>query len=121
METCSTSSPLCFYCFYFIIIYEYPLNKRFYPQVRSAIQALQEMTGPVWHAAHSNPNLQWNAPPNQLARSCSHPPDVFCWDQVIYYENQVDRSSCFTLNELHRSVQIFTNMKQNIINTYIFR
>ncbi|XP_022117084.1 potassium voltage-gated channel subfamily H member 8 isoform X4 [Pieris rapae] len=50
-------------------------------EVRTAIQALQEMTGPVWHAAHSNPNLQWNAPPNQLARSCSHPPDVFCWDQ----------------------------------------
>ncbi|XP_047510384.1 potassium voltage-gated channel subfamily H member 8-like isoform X5 [Pieris napi] len=50
-------------------------------EVRNAIQALQEMTGPVWHAAHSNPNLQWNAPPNQLARSCSHPPDVFCWDQ----------------------------------------
>ncbi|XP_041976915.1 potassium voltage-gated channel subfamily H member 8 isoform X6 [Aricia agestis] len=50
-------------------------------EVRHAIQALQEMTGPVWHAAHSNPNLQWNAPPNQLARSCSHPPDVFCWDQ----------------------------------------
>nr|XP_026495139.1 potassium voltage-gated channel subfamily H member 8 isoform X6 [Vanessa tameamea] len=50
-------------------------------EVRNAIQALQEMTGPVWHAAHSNPNLQWNAPPNQLARSCSHPPDVFCWEQ----------------------------------------
>lgn len=50
--------------------------------MRNAIQALQEMTGPHWHAAHSNPNLQWNAPPNQLARSCSHPPDVFCWDQV---------------------------------------
>ncbi|XP_050672374.1 potassium voltage-gated channel subfamily H member 8 [Leptidea sinapis] len=50
-------------------------------EVRHAIQALQEMTGPVWHAAHSNPNLQWNTPPNQLARSCSHPPDVFCWDQ----------------------------------------
>ncbi|XP_059054213.1 potassium voltage-gated channel subfamily H member 8-like isoform X1 [Achroia grisella] len=51
-------------------------------EVRNAIQALQEMTGPAgWHAAHSNPNLQWNAPPNQLARSCSHPPDVFCWDQ----------------------------------------
>ncbi|XP_039746691.1 potassium voltage-gated channel subfamily H member 8-like [Pararge aegeria] len=50
-------------------------------EVRNAIQALQEMTGPVWHAAHSNPNLQWNSPPNQLARSCSHPPDVFCWDQ----------------------------------------
>ncbi|CAG9585595.1 unnamed protein product [Danaus chrysippus] len=50
-------------------------------EVRNAIQALQEMTGPVWHAAHSNPNLQWNTPPNQLARSCSHPPDVFCWDQ----------------------------------------
>ncbi|CAH2074190.1 unnamed protein product, partial [Iphiclides podalirius] len=51
-------------------------------EVRNAIQALQEMTGPTgWHAAHSNPNLQWNAPPNQLARSCSHPPDVFCWDQ----------------------------------------
>ncbi|XP_045542696.1 potassium voltage-gated channel subfamily H member 8 isoform X1 [Papilio machaon] len=51
-------------------------------EVRNAIQALQEMTGPSgWHAAHSNPNLQWNAPPNQLARSCSHPPDVFCWDQ----------------------------------------
>lgn len=51
-------------------------------EVRNAIQALQEMTGPAgWHAAHSIPNLQWNAPPNQLARSCSHPPDVFCWDQ----------------------------------------
>ncbi|PZC78570.1 hypothetical protein B5X24_HaOG202029 [Helicoverpa armigera] len=51
-------------------------------EVRHAIQALQEMTAPTgWHAAHSNPNLQWNAPPNQLARSCSHPPDVFCWDQ----------------------------------------
>ncbi|XP_069365396.1 voltage-gated delayed rectifier potassium channel KCNH8-like isoform X5 [Maniola hyperantus] len=50
-------------------------------EVRNAIQALQEMTGPVWHAAHSNPNLQWSSPPNQLARSCSHPPDVFCWDQ----------------------------------------
>ncbi|CAG5012581.1 unnamed protein product [Parnassius apollo] len=51
-------------------------------EVRNAIQALQEMTGPSgWHAAHSNPNLQWNAPPNQLARSCSHPPDVFCWEQ----------------------------------------
>ncbi|XP_053625531.1 potassium voltage-gated channel subfamily H member 8 isoform X7 [Plodia interpunctella] len=52
-------------------------------EVRHAIQALQEMTGPPpgWHAAHSNPNLQWNAPPNQLARSCSHPPDVFCWEQ----------------------------------------
>ncbi|XP_068629562.1 potassium voltage-gated channel subfamily H member 8-like isoform X3 [Battus philenor] len=51
-------------------------------EVRNAIQALQEMTGPAgWHAAHSNPNLQWNAPINQLARSCSHPPDVFCWDQ----------------------------------------
>ncbi|CAG4909188.1 unnamed protein product [Colias eurytheme] len=50
-------------------------------EVRNAIHALQEMTGPVWHAAHSNPNLQWNTPPNQLARSCSHPPDVFCWDQ----------------------------------------
>ncbi|XP_026329499.1 potassium voltage-gated channel subfamily H member 8-like isoform X4 [Hyposmocoma kahamanoa] len=52
-------------------------------EVRNAIQALQEMTtGPAgWHAAHSNPNLQWNQPPNQLARSCSHPPDVFCWDQ----------------------------------------
>ncbi|KAJ2952844.1 hypothetical protein O0L34_g7210 [Tuta absoluta] len=52
-------------------------------EVRNAIQALQEMaTGPAgWHAAHSNPNLQWNAPPNQLARSCSHPPDVFCWEQ----------------------------------------
>lgn len=58
-----------------------------YSQVRNAIQALQEMTtGPAgWHAAHSNPNLQWNQPPNQLARSCSHPPDVFCWDQVIVY------------------------------------
>ncbi|XP_013182489.1 PREDICTED: potassium voltage-gated channel subfamily H member 8-like isoform X6 [Papilio xuthus] len=51
-------------------------------EVRNAIQALQEMTVPSgWHAALSNPNLQWNAPPNQLARSCSHPPDVFCWDQ----------------------------------------
>ncbi|XP_049867041.1 potassium voltage-gated channel subfamily H member 8-like isoform X9 [Pectinophora gossypiella] len=52
-------------------------------KVRHAIQALQEMTAAPtgWHAAHSNPNLQWNAPPNQLARSCSHPPDVFCWDQ----------------------------------------
>ncbi|XP_013186595.2 potassium voltage-gated channel subfamily H member 8 isoform X6 [Amyelois transitella] len=52
-------------------------------EVRHAIQALQEMTGPPpgWHSAHSNPNLQWNAPPNQLARSCSHPPDVFCWEQ----------------------------------------
>ncbi|GBP28292.1 Potassium voltage-gated channel subfamily H member 8 [Eumeta japonica] len=52
-------------------------------EVRSAIQALQEMAGPGgWqHAAHSNPNLQWNAPPGQLARSCSHPPDVFCWEE----------------------------------------
>ncbi|XP_073944158.1 voltage-gated delayed rectifier potassium channel KCNH8-like isoform X4 [Choristoneura fumiferana] len=53
-------------------------------EVRNAIQALQEMTAAPpagWHAAHSNPNLQWNTPPNQLARSCSHPPDVFCWDQ----------------------------------------
>ncbi|CAH2086601.1 unnamed protein product [Euphydryas editha] len=51
-------------------------------EVRNAIQALQEMAGPVWHAAHSNPNLQWNThTPNQLARSCSHPPDVFYWDQ----------------------------------------
>ncbi|XP_063377999.1 potassium voltage-gated channel subfamily H member 8 [Cydia fagiglandana] len=53
-------------------------------EVRHAIQALQEMTAAPpagWHSAHSNPNLQWNTPPNQLARSCSHPPDVFCWDQ----------------------------------------
>ncbi|KOB78111.1 Potassium voltage-gated channel subfamily H member 8 [Operophtera brumata] len=52
-------------------------------EVRNAIQALQEMTGPPgWHSAHSNPNLQWNTPHSQqLARSCSHPPDVFCWDQ----------------------------------------
>ncbi|VVC94381.1 unnamed protein product, partial [Leptidea sinapis] len=58
-------------------------------EVRHAIQALQEMTGPVWHAAHSNPNLQWNTPPNQLARSCSHPPDVFCWDQTEPFLNCV--------------------------------
>ncbi|XP_072944141.1 voltage-gated delayed rectifier potassium channel KCNH8 isoform X1 [Epargyreus clarus] len=67
-------------------------------EVRNAIQALQEMTGPGWHAAHSNPNLQWNAPPNQLARSCSHPPDVFCWDQQ-------ERPITPERPKLHRSTQ----------------
>ncbi|CAK1582047.1 unnamed protein product [Parnassius mnemosyne] len=67
-------------------------------EVRNAIQALQEMTGPSgWHAAHSNPNLQWNAPLNQLARSCSHPPDVFCWEQqerpVTPERLKIDRST----------------------------
>ncbi|CAB3242043.1 unnamed protein product [Arctia plantaginis] len=67
-------------------------------EVRNAIQALQEMTGPPqWHAAHSNPNLQWNTPPNQLARSCSHPPDVFCWDQ--------DRPQTPERPKVHRSTQ----------------
>ncbi|KAG6450085.1 potassium voltage-gated channel subfamily H member 8 isoform X3 [Manduca sexta] len=80
-------------------------------EVRNAIQALQEMTGPSgWHAAHSNPNLQWNTPPNQLARSCSHPPDVFCWDQQ-------ERPITPERPKLHRSTQ--TEPFLNCVTQYI--
>lgn len=69
------------------------------------------MTGPVWHAAHSNPNLQWNTPPNQLARSCSHPPDVFCWDQVI------NNNFCLP----HLGVHIFkTKIKISCYSVHLF-
>lgn len=46
------------------------------------------MTTPMhWHAAHSNPNLQWTpgggavtSSGTTLARSSSHPPEMFCWE-----------------------------------------
>ncbi|XP_048479359.1 potassium voltage-gated channel subfamily H member 8 isoform X5 [Plutella xylostella] len=83
-------------------------------EVRNAIQALQEMaTGPAaagWHAAHSNPDLQWGSPPNQLARSCSHPPDVFCWDQQ-------ERPLSPEKPKIHRSTQ--TEPFLHLVTQYI--
>ncbi|XP_077291084.1 eag-like K[+] channel [Arctopsyche grandis] len=57
-------------------------------EVRNAIHALQEMTTPMhWNAAHSNPNIQWThgaggvlSSGSTLARSSSHPPEMFCWE-----------------------------------------
>lgn len=58
-----------------------------------------------WHAAHSNPNLQWthgvtgtaNAP---LARSSSHPPEMFCWvDEQTGVQETRPRSNRSTQTE----------------------
>ncbi|KAB0794660.1 hypothetical protein PPYR_11499 [Photinus pyralis] len=62
-------------------------------EVRNAIQALQEMTTPTsetfkCYPAHSNPNIT-RFPHNEtnsngtLARSSSHPPEMFCWEDPI--------------------------------------
>lgn len=65
-----------------------PLNNVL--QVRNAIQALQEMTSPSsgpgsGFSAHSNPNIAripcTNTSNGILARSTSHPPEIFCWDE----------------------------------------
>jgi hypothetical protein len=57
-------------------------------QVRNAIQALQEMTTPsscggsVHYSVHSNPNLHHTGSGNGiLARSTSHPPEMFYWEE----------------------------------------
>lgn len=61
------------------------LNNSFIAQVRNAIQALQEMTSPSsgpGSGAHSNPNITRIPCSNAvLARSTSHPPEIFCWDE----------------------------------------
>lgn len=60
-------------------------------QVRNAIQALQEMVTPsscntsvINYSAQSNPNIaQFHHSPSGnelLARSNSHPPEMFCWE-----------------------------------------
>ncbi|XP_049823691.1 potassium voltage-gated channel subfamily H member 8 isoform X2 [Aethina tumida] len=54
-------------------------------EVRNAIQALQEMATPpsmssTNYSAHSNPNLAHLHHSGILARSSSHPPEMFCWD-----------------------------------------
>ncbi|KAF5298054.1 hypothetical protein FQA39_LY11822 [Lamprigera yunnana] len=59
-------------------------------EVRSAIHALQEMTTPTsenfkCYPAHSNPNITRfpylnDSNNGTLARSSSHPPDMFCWE-----------------------------------------
>ncbi|XP_030761068.1 potassium voltage-gated channel subfamily H member 8 [Sitophilus oryzae] len=56
-------------------------------EVRNAIQALQEMATPssghgsVHYSAHSNPNIaDFRHSSSMLARSNSHPPEMFCWD-----------------------------------------
>ncbi|KAJ8971823.1 hypothetical protein NQ317_002940 [Molorchus minor] len=59
-------------------------------EVRNAIQALQEMTTPtsmvgtVNYSAHSNPNIAHlhhsSSDKGMLARSNSHPPEMFCWE-----------------------------------------
>lgn len=54
-----------------------------YLKVRNAMQALQEMaTTPSHHySAHSNPNItDVHHSSAILARSTSHPPEMFCWD-----------------------------------------
>ncbi|CAH1375325.1 potassium voltage-gated channel subfamily H member 8 isoform X2 [Tenebrio molitor] len=57
-------------------------------EVRNAIQALQEMTTPsscggsVHYSVHSNPNLHHTGSGNGiLARSTSHPPEMFYWEE----------------------------------------
>ncbi|KAF5307673.1 hypothetical protein FQR65_LT06728 [Abscondita terminalis] len=62
-------------------------------EVRNAIQALQEMTTPTadnfkCYPAHSNPNIARYPHNNEnnngiLARSSSHPPEMFCWEDPI--------------------------------------
>ncbi|XP_076265799.1 eag-like K[+] channel isoform X3 [Rhynchophorus ferrugineus] len=56
-------------------------------EVRNAIQALQEMATPssghgsVHYSAHSNPNIaDFRYSSSVLARSNSHPPEMFCWE-----------------------------------------
>ncbi|XP_008195772.2 potassium voltage-gated channel subfamily H member 8 isoform X1 [Tribolium castaneum] len=56
-------------------------------EVRNAIQTLQEMTisslygGSVNYSAHSNPNLHHTGSGiGSLARSTSHPPEIFYWE-----------------------------------------
>ncbi|XP_066244999.1 potassium voltage-gated channel subfamily H member 8 isoform X2 [Euwallacea similis] len=56
-------------------------------EVRNAIQALQDMATPpsghnsVHYSAHSNPNItDIHHSSGVLARSNSHPPEMFCWD-----------------------------------------
>ncbi|XP_060527733.1 potassium voltage-gated channel subfamily H member 8 isoform X2 [Cylas formicarius] len=56
-------------------------------EVRNAIQALQEMATPtsthgsVQYSAHSNPNIaDFRHSSSTLARSNSHPPEIFCWE-----------------------------------------
>ncbi|XP_063930893.1 potassium voltage-gated channel subfamily H member 8 isoform X1 [Zophobas morio] len=57
-------------------------------EVRNAIQALQEMTTPsscggsAHYSVHSNPNLHHSGSGNALlARSTSHPPEMFYWEE----------------------------------------
>ncbi|XP_044271145.1 potassium voltage-gated channel subfamily H member 8 isoform X2 [Tribolium madens] len=57
-------------------------------EVRNAIQTLQEMTisslysGSVNYSAHSNPNLHHSGSGiGSLARSTSHPPEIFYWEE----------------------------------------
>lgn len=54
-------------------------------EVRNAMQALQEMATPhhtsAHYSAHSNPNItDVHHSSGVLARSTSHPPEMFCWD-----------------------------------------
>ncbi|KAK4875230.1 hypothetical protein RN001_011652 [Aquatica leii] len=71
-------------------------------EVRNAIQALQEMTTPTaenfkCYPAHSNPNIarypHHNDNNGVLARSSSHPPEIFGWEDPIIHTSQ----RCITL------------------------
>ncbi|KAK9738818.1 hypothetical protein QE152_g9524 [Popillia japonica] len=85
-------------------------------EVRNAIQALQEMTaapvstGVIQMAAHSNPSINriHSNPTNPiLARSSSHPPEMFYWDEplsppLIILPQFSDNSTQTDFNDLFR-------------------
>ncbi|KRT86714.1 hypothetical protein AMK59_2158, partial [Oryctes borbonicus] len=85
-------------------------------EVRNAIQALQEMTatptpsGVLQMTAHSNPNInRIHSNPNNpiLARSSSHPPEMFYWDEplsppLIIVPQFVDNSTQTDFSDLFR-------------------
>ncbi|KAL1498113.1 hypothetical protein ABEB36_008966 [Hypothenemus hampei] len=65
-------------------------------EVRNAIQALHEMATPssghgsAHYSAHSNPNItEVHHSSGVLARSNSHPPEMFCWDGAAPSPSQI--------------------------------